>query len=178
MVYIINFQNSCGVTVKVYFYRIGTRSPSTSHLHSLPGAHPGISQGGPIFFPCIVARRVRKINFTSSYLPCCRLPQSSHIAKSIKNRLQRCKSRNLNGRNPKNIVFFRSPGEGGGGRALPLGAPLLTPLPGSRTSNNRSPPLNRRHVRLNSGRELCAISRTSSFRAILSHYCNRKYHLA
>ena len=30
-----------------------------------------------------------------SYLPCCRLPQSSHIAKSIKNRLQICKSRNL-----------------------------------------------------------------------------------
>ena len=36
-----------------------------SHVNYLPpGAHPGFSQGGSNFFPCIVASRVRKINFT------------------------------------------------------------------------------------------------------------------
>ena len=44
-----------------------------------------LKEGGRIFFPCIMASRVRKINFTYlSYLPCCRLPQSSHIAKISK----------------------------------------------------------------------------------------------
>ena len=56
---------------------------------------PSISQGGGGFFPCIVTSRVRKNELYVSYLPCCRLPQSSHIAKNIKNRLQRCKLRNL-----------------------------------------------------------------------------------
>ena len=60
-----------------------------------------------------------------SYLPCCRLPQSSHIAKSLKNRLQRCKSRNLTEETLKILCFS---GPKGDGPLAPLGAPLQPTL--------------------------------------------------
>ena len=80
-------------------------------------------RGGGNFFPCIVVSRVRKNKLYVSYLPCCRLHQSSHITKSFKQQTSKMQITQFNGRNPENIVFFRSQG----GRP-PVEAPLPPPL--------------------------------------------------
>ena len=93
------------------------------YLHA--GGHPGFSQWGAIFFSYIVASRVQKKQPYLSSISSCRLPQSTHIAKSLKKQTSKMLIAYFNGRNPENIVFFRVL-RGGGPLGPPAGVSLGT----------------------------------------------------
>ena len=86
---------------------------------------PRIFSRGSIIFSIYSGQQGAKNQPYVSSQAYCRLPQSSHIAKSLKNRLQKCKSRKLTEETLK-IVFFRSQERG---RATPPPPPLNVGAP-------------------------------------------------
>ena len=85
-------------------YRLLLPSPVSHHVS--PGAHPGFSQGGDIFFHIhIVFNRVRNIDLTYAHYRAAGF-LSPHIAKGFRTQAVKMQITQFNRINPENLVFF------------------------------------------------------------------------